>query len=194
MQLSPHLISQFKQAKPFPHLALPNFLPLNQFTTLLLSLQNESYKKLSADLFEFLQTNDLKTSTCKSIQKFQKTIQTPKFISFLESCINKKISKTKLDLFASIYKKTHYLLPHDDQLEGRAIAYIYYLTDLKKQDGGALALFNSTNKQPTSINKRIQPTQNTFLFFEVSQKSFHQVQEVLTNTQRIALTGWFYYG
>ena len=37
----------------------------------------------------------------------------------------------------------------------RKVAYIYYLTNLKKEDGGALNLYASENKSPTEISKKI---------------------------------------
>ena len=93
---------------------------------------------------------------------------------------------------ASLYLKTHYLLPHDDRLERRRIAYLYYLSTLAKKDGGALALYDSKNKKPTEIVKKIVPQFNTFAFFEVSGRSFHEVEEIVSDKQRIAISGWFH--
>mgnify|MGYP003342408719 CR=1 FL=1 len=46
-----------------------------------------------------------------------------------------KLNK-KVDLFASLYQDTDFLLPHDDKLESRKIAFIIYLSNLEKKDGG----------------------------------------------------------
>jgi Rps23 Pro-64 3,4-dihydroxylase Tpa1-like proline 4-hydroxylase len=108
----------------------------------------------------------------------------------------KNISKLKLngriDLFGSIYQDTDHLLPHDDQLAGRKIAFMLYLNDLEERDGGALALYGSKNKSATTIAKRFIPKAGSLVFFEVSQLSFHTVEEMLTDTQRITLSGWYY--
>ena len=45
------------------------------------------------------------------------------------------------------YLHSDTLLCHDDELEGRRIAYIYYLVDnWKEADGGALDLFSVEGK------------------------------------------------
>ena len=50
----------------------------------------------------------------------------------------------KLALFYARYDKTDYLLCHDDELEGRRIAFIMYLVpDWSEEDGGLLELFNT---------------------------------------------------
>lgn len=47
--------------------------------------------------------------------------------------------------------------------------------------------------QPVEIVKSIQPRFNTLMFFEVSDRSFHQVAEVLSkNKTRYSLNGWFH--
>jgi len=67
-----------------------------------------------------------------------------------------------------------------------------YLTTLEKKDGGALGLYDSQKSVATKIVKRIQPRRNSFVFFIVSKKSFHGVEEVLTDKKRVALSGWLY--
>ncbi len=47
--------------------------------------------------------------------------------------------------------------------------------------------------QPIKIVKSLTPKRNSFLFFEVSDKSFHQVSEVLSqNKTRFSINGWFH--
>ena len=64
----------------------------------------------------------------------------------------------------TLYVDTDYLLCHDDQLEGRKIAYLFYLSDMKETDGGSLNLFASKNRVPTTIERKIIPKFNTFSF------------------------------
>jgi Rps23 Pro-64 3,4-dihydroxylase Tpa1-like proline 4-hydroxylase len=48
----------------------------------------------------------------------------------------------KLALFYAEYKTTDHLLCHDDELEGRRIAFILYLSpQWSEEDGGTLDLF-----------------------------------------------------
>ena len=72
----------------------------------------------------------------------------------------------------SIYNQTDYLLCHDDKLEGRKIAFIFYLVDEDwsgNEDGGCLRLFSSDhNFVPCGLpSKIIAPVSNTFVMFEV---------------------------
>lgn len=117
------------------------------------------------------------------------------FREFLQDVTGIELNHT-IDMFASRYWNTHHLLCHDDELEGRRIAYIHYFVpdDWNKDDGGALDLFKvNEDGQPSEIMKSFTPSRNTFLFFEISPTSFHQVAEVLAeNKERLAISGWFY--
>ncbi|XP_077862401.1 prolyl 3-hydroxylase OGFOD1-like [Saccoglossus kowalevskii] len=93
------------------------------------------------------------------------------------------------------YEYTDVLLCHDDELEGRRIAFILYLVphwDIK--DGGNLDLFETDEHgQPSEIVKSLVPSWNTLSFFEVTPVSFHQVSEVLTQDKtRLSVSGWFH--
>ena len=54
-------------------------------------------------------------------------------------------------------------------------------------DGGALDLF-STNSEglPNAVVKSLLPTNNSFAFFPVGEKSFHQVAEVTSRVGRLS--------
>ena len=54
-----------------------------------------------------------------------------------------QVSKlSKIDMAAYVYGLGDFLLPHDDQVENRVIAYSLHLTpDLEEEDGGSLDLF-----------------------------------------------------
>ena len=70
------------------------------------------------------------------------------------------------------------LLCHDDELEGRRIAYILYLVDedWTSADGGNLDLYTvDERKQPDRIVTSLVPVWNSIAFFSVTPTSFHQV-------------------
>lgn len=47
--------------------------------------------------------------------------------------------------------------------------------------------------EPVEVFKSLTPKRNTLAFFEVSDRSFHQVAEVLTKTKcRLSVHGWFH--
>lgn len=87
----------------------------------------------------------------------------------------------------SFYSDTDYLLVHDDLQDDRAIAFVLYMTDPKQKSsdelwteemGGALELLaRDTNGHPTKCVKRIFPKNNRFIFFKVTDASYHQVSK-----------------
>uniref|UniRef100_A0A8C3C0P2 2-oxoglutarate and iron dependent oxygenase domain containing 1 n=1 Tax=Cairina moschata TaxID=8855 RepID=A0A8C3C0P2_CAIMO len=81
-----------------------------------------------------------------------------------------------IDISCAKYECTDVLLCHDDELEGRRIAFILYLVPpWEKSDGGTLDLFSTDEHfQPQKIIKSLMPSWNTLVFFEVSPVSFHQ--------------------
>lgn len=59
---------------------------------------------------------------------------------------------TRVSIVSTIYEHTQILLPHDDQLDNRAFAYVYYLTPQWKPNyGGELALFDNGSYQFFSL-------------------------------------------
>ena len=98
-----------------------------------------------------------------------------------------------------IYRQGGNLLCHDDDLEGRRIAFILYLVEpdwCEGKDGGQLDLFEhdrNGNKQPTVVSNSVVPCWNTLAFFEVTRTSYHQVREILgKDSKRVSITGWFH--
>ena len=64
-----------------------------------------------------------------------------------------------------------------------------YFKDWSEKDGGTLDLFDrDANGDPKDVVKRLVPKNNSLAFFEVTEKSFHQVAEVLTkDKQRLSV-------
>ncbi|XP_076052470.1 prolyl 3-hydroxylase sud1 [Oratosquilla oratoria] len=156
-------------------------------------LQELNYVEKNNDLYKFRQTVDLKkvNSSCLSSLR---TFIYGDFRQWLTEMTGIPLND-KIDLGSSQYGYTDYLLCHDDELEGRRIAYILYLTkDWTHEDGGCLELFNTDdNAQPKKVVKSLHPKWNSFAFFEVSPTSFHQVAEVLSKDKlRLSLNGWFH--
>ena len=67
-----------------------------------------------------------------------------------------------------------------------------YFKDWSEKDGGTLDLFDrDANGDPKEVVKRLVPKNNSLAFFEVTEKSFHQVAEVLTkDKQRLSVGEW----
>lgn len=124
----------------------------------------------------------------------KEVIYSEQFRSFLQGVTGIELS-AKVDISASKYWSGHQLLCHDDELEGRRIAFIFYMVpkDWSEEDGGTLDLFECCEEgQPRMITESILPAWNNFLFFEVSPTSFHQVAEILSSKERMTFSGWYH--
>ena len=97
----------------------------------------------SSDLFEFYQSDDLNKCEKEKVQIFKKLLSSDNFRSWMTNITGIHNLTPNIDLSAAIYSKGDYLQCHDDKLEGRRIAFIYYLVpdDWSSSDGGSLLLF-----------------------------------------------------
>ncbi|EGW00053.1 2-oxoglutarate and iron-dependent oxygenase domain-containing protein 1 [Cricetulus griseus] len=84
-----------------------------------------------------------------------------------------------IDMSCAKYEFTDALLCHDDELEGRRIAFILYLVPSWDRNlGGTLDLYDTDEHfQPKQIVKSLLPSWNKLVFFEVSPVSFHQPEK-----------------
>ncbi|KAL3869659.1 hypothetical protein ACJMK2_042324 [Sinanodonta woodiana] len=182
--------------KPFAHCVLPNFVQDEQFVE---NLQNElmdlNFTEKSNDLYKFHQSiEDLKVIKSPFISKMRRLLY--KDLRTWLCDVTGIPLNNKMDLSCAQYSYTDILCCHDDELEERRIAFIYYLvpSTWKKEDGGALELFDKDAAcQPGDVVKSIVPVRNNFVFFEVSAISFHQVAEILSEDKiRLSISGWFH--
>lgn len=167
--------------EPFPHIIIDDFLSEEEYFELIANLEEKDFFIKEADLFKMKQTIELEKDPA-----FTKTKE--KLLSTNLSDFN--TSSNNLTMSGTLYEDTDFLLCHDDQLEGRKVAFVLYLTDLENNQGGALRLYESKENLPTKITKKITPKKNRLVLFKVSPLSFHDVEEVI-NAQRLALGGWY---
>lgn len=186
------LIVMFSRNKPFPFLELNDFLKAEKAAGVLKALSGEKFHEKESDLFKFMQTDDLNNTSSRELQEFRDFLYSKEFVGYMDQLTGFRLKTDAIDLAGTLYQDTDYLLCHDDRLEGRKIAYLFYLSDMEEKDGGSLNLFASKSEVPVKIGKKIIPRFNTFAFFEVSPISFHEVEEVIAQKQRIAIGGWFY--
>ncbi len=179
------LKKQFSSNVPFHHLVLGSFFT-SKINSVAKQLLKEKFYEHNSDLYQFQQTDDCKNAKQSAVKEFHKFFSSEEFIRFISQITNTKLKS--IDMSGFIYDDTDYLLPHDDRLSGRKIAYILNLTEnFTAKDGGALQFFKG--KQ---IVKSIPPTFNALTLFQVSPKSLHQVQEVMSNKKRLSFGGWFH--
>ncbi|XP_065184155.1 prolyl 3-hydroxylase OGFOD1-like [Sycon ciliatum] len=145
------------------------------------------------DLYSFQQTDDIRNCPGPCLEAFRKLLGT-KVLNFLRQVTGIELSD-RVDATCSKYEDGDTLLCHDDELEGRRIAFIYYLVpEWTDTDGGCLDLFSvDEHGQPDQIVESIVPQPNMFNFFPVTLDSFHQVAEVRSASRtRLSISGWFY--
>ena len=165
------LRKKFSGNQPYPYLELNGFLKDLQARKLLAALTKEKFYMKESDLFQFSQTEDIAASKEEALRAFRDFLRSKRFLSFMESLTGFKLKEDTVDLSGTLYKNTDFLLCHDDQLEGRKIAFLLYLSNLEIEDGGSLRLFDKIFKS----FKRITPRFNKFVLFEVSKISYHKI-------------------
>ena len=182
---------EFTHSNPFPHLVLKDFLVIKRANNLRKALLSQPMSRKSSDLFDFLQTSDLSTPKNPVLKEFFQKLNSPEMLFWIKQTTGQSVRKASLAGFC--YQSGDYLLPHDDRLEGRKIAWILNLSKgFTSKEGGCLELFATKNNKPTCVVKKIPPTYNTLTLFKVSKNSFHHVSELLTKKKRYSLGGWFY--
>ncbi|MBI2657649.1 2OG-Fe(II) oxygenase [Candidatus Woesearchaeota archaeon] len=181
--------SRFIEAKPYPSFVLQDFFRKGKFLELKKAVSREKFERIGKDLFSLSHTKDLALSKSRVISEFHKLISSNEFVILMETLTGENLSG-KIDLQAHAYDQGDYLLFHDDLVEGRSIAYIFYLSTLAAKDGGRLQLYDI--KSPKKPVKSISPALNSFACFKVSRKSLHAVEEVMGKRRRLTLGGWFY--
>nr|CAH0107368.1 unnamed protein product [Daphnia galeata] len=182
---------------PFNCCQLRNFVDddsfLHQLKHELLSL---NFHEKSNDLYKFHQSQDLKKVTTAAVSALKKFLYSD-FRQWLIQVTGIELNST-VDMSCARYNHTDVLLCHDDELEGRRIAYILYLVDedWTSADGGNLDLYTvDERKQPDRIVTSLVPVWNSLAFFSVTPTSFHQVSEILaasSNKCRLSVSGWFH--
>jgi len=73
------------------------------------------------------------------------------------------------------------LLCHDDRVDDRSVAFVYYLNyDWLDEWGGTFDIYSvDKNYNANKIVKNINPQFNTMLFFPVGKHTYHQASKIL---------------
>ncbi|KAM9374044.1 prolyl 3-hydroxylase OGFOD1 [Phaethornis superciliosus] len=179
---------------PFRHGLIPGFLADPGFAEPLREeLQGLGFRGRRTDLLSLRQSRELGGRPEPHIAALRHALS-EEFRAWLSAVTQIELEPT-IDISCSKYEYTDVLLCHDDELEGRRIAFILYLVPpWEKSDGGTLDLYSTDeHSQPQQIVKSLVPSWNTLVFFEVSPVSFHQVSEVLSEEKcRLSVSGWFH--
>ena len=179
-------------ASPFPHVVVENFLDTDTLDLVIDALAGLEYSFSESDLFSYWASVKLTDIDHPALNILREDLGDKSWRDEVAKAF--QVSKlSKIDMAAYVYGLGDFLLPHDDQVENRIIAYSLHLTpDLEENDGGSLDLFKANNEGKSQLVKSIIPKFNSLNLFEVSATSWHQVSEILTDIQRLTLTGWYH--
>ncbi|NXX82246.1 OGFD1 hydroxylase, partial [Urocolius indicus] len=178
---------------PFRHGVIPGFLAGSGFAEALRDeLLGLEFRGRCNDLLSLRQSGELGGRPEPHIAALRHAL-CEEFRAWLSAVTQIELEPT-IDISCAKYEYTDVLLCHDDELEGRRVAFILYLVPAwDSSDGGTLDLYGTDEHfQPQQIVKSLVPSWNTLVFFEVSPVSFHQVSEVLSEKCRLSVSGWFH--
>lgn len=172
-------------------------------------LSEIAFTKKETDIYKVFQSGDLANlsgldwddlSRLPSLFRLRSAIYSEEFrdvISKVTGC--GKLSGVKTDMSINTYTKGCHLLTHDDVIGSRRVSFILYLPDPDRtweaKYGGGLRLFPAIvpNVPKTDFHTKLVPQFNQIAFFTVQPGlSFHDVEEVRVDKQRLSIQGWFH--
>lgn len=173
-------------------------------------IENEiHFTKKETDIYKVFQSGDLANlsgldwddlSRLPSLFKLREALYSQEFRDFISEVTQSgKLSGTKTDMSINTYTKGCHLLTHDDVIGSRRVSFILYLPEpdkiWKEHYGGALRLFPSIvpNVPKIDPSAKLVPQFNQIAFFHVQPGlSFHDVEEVRVDKQRLSIQGWYH--
>ncbi|OLL22346.1 Prolyl 3,4-dihydroxylase ofd1 [Neolecta irregularis DAH-3] len=168
-------------------------------------LTHITFESKETDIYRVGQTVDLANLSALSVADAQKlpallklraALYSSQFREFVQTITSCGELNDSVDMSINLYSKGCHLLTHDDVIGTRKVSYILYLAqDWKPEYGGALRLYDTvTHGHPETMwCKTISPLWNRICLFSVTPgKSFHDVEEILVDQDRMAISGWFH--
>ena len=182
----------WRDATPFPHVVIDNFLAPACLDGVMAILDEEGVDRYTADLYAFDATApEPRTDDMRALRRAWAEALAPA----LTRITGTRVSRA--DLRAYAYRVGDHLLPHVDHQDGleRKLAFAYYLPAPEPVVGGELELYRCrvVDGELAAIEsaKLVAARGNRIAIFDVSEVSLHQVREVLGGV-RLSLAGWFY--
>lgn len=183
------LRSRLLRQRPFPHIVLQEFFQESFIRDVAKALAQQEFVFQESDLFSFSQTKDLSLLSDPALTALYRLLNFWEFKDYVQKITGIEALGT-VDCSGFVYRMKDYLLPHDDHLETRRVAYTLHLTrpDFSRRDGGALEFFDNGK-----VVVSYPPHFNTLILFPVQEeKTLHHVSEVMTDRERFSLAGWFH--
>ena len=205
-----NLKNSVENSKPFKWGTIKNLINDDLLRNVRKEIISEiEFTKKETDIYKVFQSGDLANLSAMpddllkrlpSLYKLRSAIYSKTFRSFISNITNcGKLSGLKTDLSIQLYTKGCHLLTHDDVIGSRRVSFILYMPDpdsnWKNHYGGGLQLLDSLvpNVPKSDIHSKLIPQFNQIAFFTVQPGlSFHAVEEVKVDKQRLSLQGWFH--
>ncbi|CDO56343.1 hypothetical protein DV495_003686 [Geotrichum candidum] len=205
------LKAQIAASEPYKHGVIPKLMNDDLLRKVRVEImENLHFTKKETDIYKVFQTGDLRNLSgleSSELQKLQnlfelrEALYSKEFrdhLSYVTGC--GALSGTKQDLSINVYQKGCQLLTHDDVIGSRRISYILYLPNPDEEwvyprYGGALRLYPTVkpNVPAKDWSLVIPPAWNQMAFFTVQPGlSFHDVEEVFVDKERMSISGWFH--
>jgi hypothetical protein len=189
-----------RTSAPFAHVVVNDALGPDSF---LQSLRGElatiDFHVKSNDLYEFFQSDDLRTCKLPCVARLRSLMYSERFVQFVRDVTGvADIDASVVDMSAAVYRSGGYLACHDDELDSRRVAFVLYLVDETwslDADGGALDLYDvdAATRMPGKVVHTIAPQWNSLVLFEVCPESYHQVALVTSELKpRLTISGWYH--
>lgn len=184
---------RWQRAQPFPHIVLQSTIDEAACAALTEALDHESAERLAGEIYEVMATgHDFEHPTLTALTD---ELQSADVLEAVGTITGKPVTTVKARGYA--FSAGHYLLPHADRDTDalRQVAFAIYVAVSPHLEGGELELFDCQVELgqvfATEPAGRIAPAVGTLVLFDVSDRSLHQVREVIVGT-RASISGWFY--
>lgn len=210
----PSFTSQIKQSiidsQPYRWGTIKNLIDDDLLRNVRKEIMSEiEFTRKETDIYKIFQSGDLANLSAMpdellqrlpSVYKLRSAIYSDTFRNFMSEVTGcGDLSGIKADLSIQLYTKGCHLLTHDDVIGSRRVSFILYMPDpdtkWKSHYGGGLQLFDSLvpNVPKSDVHSKLVPEFNQIAFFQVQPGlSFHAVEEVKVDRQRLSLQGWFH--
>ena len=182
----------WRSAAPFAHVVIDDALTADDVAELFEIIEDEPVEFGATDIYAFDATAPVPTTPAMTTLRDD-------FAAALSPVLTQLSGRavSRVDMRAYAYRPGHYLLPHTDHQDelGRILAYAYYLPTPEPPVGGELELFAAPLQDgllgSATSTQLFTPRPNRLVVFDVSERSLHQVREVVQGL-RLSLAGWFY--
>lgn len=177
---------------PYPNVIVRDFLDESTLDLVIDALAGLEYDFKESDLFSYWASIELTEIDHPAINILRDDLGDEIWRKKVAEAFSSK-PLSSIDMAAYVYGLGDFLLPHDDQVEERIIAYSLHLTpEITEEMGGSLQIFDIDESNTSKLVDSIIPEYNSLIMFEVSKHSWHQVGEILQDIQRLTVTGWYH--